>query len=140
MRMQRAASARAKVIGREIFTLPQFASRLAGGFQRMAGPEHLYLAVRAALAQGGFAELNAVRDLPGTPRAVARSLQSVWRADLKLAALSGRSARLADLHRIEQRMQDALPTGLLLPEALRDAALARLDHAPALLVPRPDRH
>jgi hypothetical protein len=93
IRMQRAASARAKVIGREILTLPQLASRLAGGFKRLAGPEQLYPAIRPALAQGGFADPNAVRNLRGTPRAVARSLQSVWRAGLKLAELSGRSPR-----------------------------------------------
>ena len=52
VRMQRAAAARARTIGREILTLPQMASRLAGGFLRAAGPEHLYPAIRAALAQG----------------------------------------------------------------------------------------
>jgi RecB family exonuclease len=131
--MQRAEAARAKVVGREIVTLPQLASRLAGGFRNLAGPEQLYPAIRTALAQDGFAELNAVRDLPGTARAVARSLQSVWRANLKLAELSGCSPRLADLHLIEQRIEEELPPGQLLPEALRDAALARLDHAPALV-------
>ena len=133
MRMHRAASARALTIGREVVMLPQLASRLAGGFLRLAGPEALYPAIRAALAQGGFAELDAVRDLPGTPRAVARSLQSVWKADLKLAELSGSAPRIADLHLIERRVQDYLPTGLLLPRALRDGAVARLEHAPALL-------
>lgn len=132
MRMQRAAAARAKLIGREVFTLPQLASRLAGGFIRLAGPEELYPVIRGGLAQGGFAELNAVRDLPGTLRAVARSLQSVWRADLKLITLQDRAPRLADLHLIEQRVEDALPAGFLLPAALRDAALARLNHAPTL--------
>jgi hypothetical protein len=135
MRMQRAAAARAAAIGREIVSLPQLAARLAGGFKRAAGPEHVYPAIRSALAQDGFVELDAVRDLPGTPRAVAQSLHAVWRADLKLANLRNRAARLADLHLIEQRVQDALPLGLLLPASLRDAALARIDHAPALLGP-----
>ncbi|MBX9591682.1 MAG: PD-(D/E)XK nuclease family protein [Hyphomonadaceae bacterium] len=133
LRMQRAAAARAGAIGREILTLPQMASRLAGGFLRAAGPEHLYPPIRAALAQGGFAELEAVRDLPGTPRAVARSLHAVWRADLALAERSEVSPRLADLHLIERRVRDALPVGVLLPAALREAAMARLRHAPALL-------
>jgi hypothetical protein len=84
LRMQRAAAARAHIIGREILSLPQLASRLAGGFLRVAGPEQLYPAIRGALARGRFAELDAVRDLPGTSRAVARSLQAVWKADLKL--------------------------------------------------------
>lgn len=135
LRMQRAAAARARIIGREIISLPQLASRLAGGFLRPAGPENLYPAIRAALAQGGFAELDAVRDLPGTPRAVARSLQAVWKADLDLALLGARAPRLADLHRIEQRVVAALPKGLLLPTPLRDAALTRLTHAPQLLGP-----
>lgn len=131
--MQRAAAARAGAIGREILTLPQMASRLAGGFLRAAGPEHLYPAIRAALAKGGFAELEGVRDLPGTPRAVARSLHAVWKADLALAERSGASPRLADLNLIERRVRESLPSGLLLPAALRDAALAKLHHAQALL-------
>jgi hypothetical protein len=135
LRMQRAAAARAHIIGREIVSLPQLASRLAGGFLRLAGPEELYPAIRAALAQNGFAELDAVRDLPGTLRAVARSLQAVWKADLDLARLSAHAPRLADLHRIELCIAAALPKGLLLPAALRDAALARLAHAPQLLGP-----
>lgn len=135
LRMQRMAAARAHIVGREIFSLPQLASRLAGGFLRLAGPEELYPAIRTALAQGGFAELDAVRDLPGTPRAVARSLHAVWKADLKLAALSASAPRLADLHRIEQRVVAALPAGLLLPAALRDAGLAHIAHAPQLLGP-----
>ena len=135
LRMQRAAAARAHIIGREIVSLPQAASRVAGGFLRLAGPEELYPAIRAALAQRDFVELDAVRDLPGTPRAVARSLQAVWKADLKLAALSGRAPRLADLHRIEERVVAALPEGVLLPAALRDAAVARLAYAAQLLGP-----
>jgi hypothetical protein len=131
--MQRAAAARAKIVGREILTLPQLASRLAGGFRSMAGPEQLYPAIRVALAQGGFTELNAVRDLPGTPRAVAQSLQSLWKANLKLSDLGSQSPRLADLLLIEQRVKKALPTHKLLPHALCDAALARLDHAPAIV-------
>lgn len=135
LRMQRAAAAHANIIGREIISLPQLAGRLAGGFLRLAGPEDLYPAIRASLAQGGFAELDSVRDLPGTPRAVARSLQVVWKADLKLASLSARAPRLADLHLIEQRVAAMLSPGFLLPAALRDAALARLAHAPRLLGP-----
>lgn len=133
LHMQRAAAARAGAVGREIMTLPQLASHMAGGFLRLAGPEQLYPAIRSALAQGGFAELDAVRDLPGTPRAVARTLQRIWQADLSLAELRARSPRLADLHQIEQRIVAVLPGGLLLPKALSDAALARLVHAPARL-------
>jgi len=42
LRTQRAVAARSGAIGREIITLPQMASRLAGGFLRSAGPEQLY--------------------------------------------------------------------------------------------------
>lgn len=135
LRMQRVVTARANIIGREITSFPQLASRLAGGFLRLAGPEELYPAIRAALVQGGFAELDTVRDLPGTPRAVARSLQALWKADLNLALLSARAPRLSDLHLIEQRVVASFPSGLLLPAALRDMALTRLAHAPQLLGP-----
>jgi hypothetical protein len=131
--MQRLALARNQVVGRDILTLPQAAARLAGGFCSLAGPDHLYPALRAALDQGGYQELEAVRELPGTARAVARSLDLVWKADLSLESLADRSPRIADLFLVEQRLREALPAGKFLPRQLRDAALGRLHYAPALL-------
>jgi hypothetical protein len=42
-------------------------------------------------------------------------------------------ARLQDLATIEARVRANLPGGVLTPRDLRDAALARLDHVPAVL-------
>lgn len=133
VRMQRLALARSHVIGRDILTLPQVAARLAGGFSSVAGPDHLFPALRAALEQGGYQELEAVRALPGTARAVARSLDLVWKADLALESFAARSPRLADLFLVEQRLREALPAGKFLPRQLRDTALGRLQHVSALL-------
>ena len=44
LRMQRAAAARARIIGREIVSLPQAAGRLAGGFLVKIGRERPYVA------------------------------------------------------------------------------------------------
>jgi len=133
--MQRLAAARAKAIGREILTVPQLAVRLAGGFSALPGPEGLYPAIRQALSLGGFAELEAVRELPGTPRAITCALDLAWRADFDLRTHAGTSARLADLLLLERRVAEALPSGKLLPRELRDAAIRRVAHAPALTGP-----
>jgi hypothetical protein len=132
VRMQRLAVAGARDIGTEVLTMPQLAARLAGGFLALPGSETLYPAIRQALAQGGFADLEPVRSLPGMTRAVARSLDLIWRADLDLISLAGRSARLADLSLIEARVKEALPAGSLLPRDLRTAAAMRVDLAKVL--------
>jgi RecB family exonuclease len=135
LRMQRLAAARSGAIGREIMTLPQLAVRLAGGLSGLPGAEALYPAIRAGLDQGGFAELDAVRSLPGTPRAITRALDLIWRADLDLAARRESSPRLADLALLEHRIASALPPGKSLPRPLRDTALTRVFHAPTVTGP-----
>lgn len=126
MRTQRLQAARVNANGLEVLTLPQLAVRLAGGFIDLPGPEGIYPAVRNALAEGGFAELDPVRNFPGTPRAVTHALDLVWRADLDLATRAASSARLADLRLIEQRIEGRLPKGRLLPRRLRDLAIERV--------------
>ncbi|MBP0656673.1 hypothetical protein J8J20_22625, partial [Mycobacterium tuberculosis] len=83
-------------IGREILTLPLLASRIVGGFTTPAGTDVLYPAIQAALAAGGFQDVDAIADLPGMPRAVLQSLDSVWRTDLDLASLAQDAARFHD--------------------------------------------
>lgn len=129
VRMQRFAAAAAKHVGHDILTLPHLAARLAGGFLSLPGVDVLYPAIRSALAEGGFAQLDEVRALPGMPRAVAHSLASIWRADLDLVVLAPRSSRLADVHLIETRIRSLLPPGKLLPRDLRDTALAHAARA-----------
>lgn len=132
-RMRRIDAARRGEFGVQILTLPQLAARVAGGFVRPARSQDLDPAIRVALEAGEFAELQRVRHLPGTTRSIAWTLAKVWLADLALKDLADRSARLADLAEIERRVRTHLPAGVLTPRDLRDAALARVAHAPATL-------
>lgn len=130
LKMQRVRAARENVAGVDVTTLPLLAARLAGGFRRAASPEDVQPAIRSALAEGGFSDLERVRDLPGMVRAVQRTLTAAWRADTLLDPAGG--ARLGDLAELDARVRAALPAGALAPPDLRDAALARIAHAPAL--------
>jgi hypothetical protein len=132
-RMRRIDAARRREAGVQIVTLPQLAARLAGGFIRPARSQDLGPAIRVALEAGGFAQLERVRQLPGTTRSIAWTLAKVWRVDLALEGLAQRSARLADLAGIERRVRANLAAGVLTPRDLRDTALKRVAHAPATL-------
>ncbi|WP_413993325.1 PD-(D/E)XK nuclease family protein [Labrys okinawensis] len=135
LRTARAAAARDGAIGREILTLPLLAGRLVGGFTTPAGTDVLYPAIQAALAAGGFQDIADMAGLPGMPRAVLQSLDSVWRTDLDLASLAHEAARFHDLALIEARIRENIPATHLLPRDLRDAAVKRADHARRLLGP-----
>src|SRR3977135_243084 len=110
-RMRRLAAARQEETGLHITTLPLLAARLAGGFCRPAQRQDLEPAIRAALDGGGFADLEHMRALPGTTRAIMRTLSKAWDADLSLAALAADNVRIADLALVEQRLHAALPAG-----------------------------
>ncbi|WP_247563532.1 PD-(D/E)XK nuclease family protein [Bradyrhizobium sp. 188] len=130
--MRRADAARANECGIQILSLPQLAARLAGGFTIPATAELLDPAVRIALDEGGFVELEPVRRLPGTSRAVARALRKLWDADLDL---HGRAAggRIRELTLIEERVKRSMPKAVLTTRDLRDAALQRIRYAPKLV-------
>ena len=132
LRIGRIEVARAGGLGVEVTTLPMVVARLAGGFSRPAAAEDLLPAITAALAEGGLQDLGSISDLPGTPRAVARTLTALWRSGSDPHVV-GASPRAADLALIDARVRAALPPGVLLPPDLRDRALSRLRHAPAVL-------
>ena len=132
-RMRRIAAARQAEAGVQIMTLPQLAARIGGGFTRPARSEDLDPAIRSALDAGGFAELESIRSLPGMTRSVAWTLTWLWSADFALAEHAHESARLQDLMTIEARVRASLAAGVLSPRDLRDAALQRVTHAPAVL-------
>jgi len=138
--MRRAEAARSGEIGLQILTLPQLAARLAGGFRSPITSEHLDLAVQAALAEGGFREIETVRDLPGMTRAVSRALRKIWDADVPIQSAGTTVARLDDLVAIESRVRAALPMAMVSPVDLRDAALARIHHARRLIGPTKIEH
>ena len=130
--MRRLAAAHAGDSGLQIFTLSQLAARLVGGFVQPIAPEILEPAIQCAIGAKGFKELDRVCELPGITRAVARSLQKVWNADIDLAAAErGAAPRLLDLAVIEERLRAQLPPAILLPRDLRSAALARARRAAA---------
>jgi hypothetical protein len=131
-RMRRLEAARGSVLGHEVLSLPLLAARLAGGFRRFADRDLLAPAIAEALDQGNFKEFDSVKNLPGMVRAVVQTLDRVWTADLDLEALATKAPRLADLALIEKRVRAALPTGVMLPQDGRDAALARIQFAPAI--------
>jgi hypothetical protein len=133
--MRRFEAAQANDVGLEILTLPLLASRLAGGFRHLADRETLCMAVARALQGGGFAQLDAVRNLPGMVRAALQSLDRAWSADLDLDDLASTSARIADLAMLQRRVSEVLPHGAMLPSQLRDAALERVRFAPKLFGP-----
>jgi hypothetical protein len=90
--MRRLAAARTSESGLQILTLPQMASRLAGGFTYPVTAEQMEPGIQAALDEGGFAELDHVRQLPGMTRAVAWALRKAWDADVDLAEIEGERA------------------------------------------------
>jgi hypothetical protein len=71
--MGRVRAARDGDLGQEIFTTPQLAARLAGGFCRPADEEVLYPAISHALGEGNLYELGSVAEMPGMVRAVSQS-------------------------------------------------------------------
>jgi hypothetical protein len=132
-RMRRFAAAEHRDTGLQILTLPLLAARLAGGFHRPALAEDIEPAITEALAGGGLGDIEPMRELPGMTRAVARTLNSIWLADLSLADLASRHPRLRDLAHLEGRVKEMLPRGVLAPRELRDVALSHIVHAPAVL-------
>jgi hypothetical protein len=134
-RMERFEAAKANEVGLEVLTLPQLASRLAGGFRRLADRETLTTGVARALQDGGFAQLDHVRGLPGMVRAALQTLERAWAADIDLDGRASSSPRIADMSLLQRRVRDALPPGAMLPQQLRDAALDRIRFAPKLFGP-----
>lgn len=125
--MQRLSAAREGTAGVEILSLPQLVARLAGGFARPATAEELQPAIRIALAQVGYRDIQNLTCLPGMVRAVQQTLTSVWHADISLD--SAANARLADFARLNETVRSNLAPGVLAPPDLRDAALARITDA-----------
>ena len=110
-----------------ILNLPQVAARLAGGFAIPASADLLEPAIREALDEGGFDELERVRHLPGMTRAVFRTLRKIWAAGFDLSAPGPDGhRRIAEMYQIEARLKARLPPSAMTPRELRDAALKRV--------------
>ncbi len=120
-------------VGLQVLRMEQMAARLAGGFLRPASSEDLDVAVRTALAGGGFNELENLSNFPGATRAVSRTLRRTWEAGVSLPDLAACSPRAADLLLLEQRVRAGLPVGSLSPPDLVLAAKRRVGLAGRLL-------
>lgn len=132
--------------GCQILSMNQLAARLAGGFLLPVSRPALLEAVSAALGSPDVAlgEIDAIRNLPGTPRAAAATLGRFWAADIQADAdatsgkkqsgqeQSGRR-RLMDVLTLEAAVVERLPANMLCPPALVRCAIERVALAPAVL-------
>jgi hypothetical protein len=131
--MLRLEAARKSSLGAQIMTMGQLAGRLAGGFLQPIDAEKLLEAVRAALESSGYGEIDAIRRLPGTARAVSSTLEKVWRADIDLS--SAAHPRLQALHLLELETLRRLPPSMKRPADLVALARRRIHLAPAIIGP-----
>ncbi|WCM90608.1 PD-(D/E)XK nuclease family protein [Acidovorax sp. NCPPB 3576] len=111
-------------------TIEQLACRLAGGFSRPIEDEALRAALQQALANTELGELDAIKSLPGMVDACVGTLRKVWAARIDLTG--GQHPRLASLAALEAAVMALLPAGMKRPGELVDAALERVQHAPAV--------
>ena len=118
--------------GRQILTLSQLAARLAGGFISLVKYERLQELASEALKNLVLQEMEAIRTLPGTARAVIGTLQRSWEAGLELSGYA-ENPRVQDLLKIEASIRASLKPGeQLLPDLIAQA-LKNIAHAPKLL-------
>lgn len=132
---ERLAVARAGAHGLQILSLPQAVARLAGGFLEPVRTDTLLPLIAEALTKLELPELGAIGDLPGTSRAIARTLRKAWASKLNLAELADSSDRARDLAQVERFVLEHLPPAMRTPAQLAEGALARIDHAPSVLGP-----
>lgn len=132
MREARLAAARGACHGLQIMSFEQAAVRLAGGFARPIDEESLRAAIQAVLPNTPMGELESIKMLPGMTGAAADTLHKAWRAGIDLPARAGDHPRLAAIARLETAVLDQLPTGMMRPVDIVNAALSRIAHAPAI--------
>src|SRR4051794_8381596 len=58
-----------------------------------------------------------------------------WGAKIDLSSLPQHVGRFADLHLLETRIRELLPSSRMLPRDLRDAAMSRVSRSTTLLGP-----
>lgn len=133
--MRRAAAAQHHELGLQILTPPLLAARLAGGFLHAASRESIETGIRAALDDPRTLEdLAPIADLPGTTRAVLRTLRNVWRAGFDLRSEPyADQPRIRDLAHIEDVVRLHLRPGECLLPDLCTQARATVLHGPRLI-------
>lgn len=119
--------------GVQVVRFEQLAARLAGGFAQPADEEALQRALRTCLPALDMGELDGIRDLPGTPRALLTTLRTCWLAGFDLQASAAAQSRIAALAVADAALRATLPPSVLASPDLATAALARLPLAPIVL-------
>ena len=139
-RSHRATAALTRANGLRLLTFEQLAARLAGGFLQPIDSDSLADAVAEALIIP-LGELDDIKVLPGFQRAAATTLTKVWSAGINLTAeiqtavSPAANRRLTALAALEKEVLAKLPRNQLRPSDLATAALARVQHAPAIFGP-----
>ncbi len=131
--MLRVEAARSGASGIQILTMGQIAGRLAGGFLQPIDNEALQAAVRAALAESSLGELDAIKDLPGMPRAAMATFDKLWRGGVDLAEVEDQ--RLIALRMLETETLRRLPPSMKRPGELAALARERVRFAPTVIGP-----
>ena len=135
-RQVRGEAARERQHGLQALAIEQVAARLAGGFLQPIDSDELKKAIGDVIADD-LGEFNAIKSLPGFPRAAAATLKKSWAADLNLPELANTEnavvrSRLAAIVKLEAHALGRLPPSTRRPRDLVDLALKRLQHAKAL--------
>lgn len=133
MRALRVDLAKAGAFGTAVVTFEQAAARLAGGFSRGIDNDTLTGAIHEALPSTDLRELDGIKLLPGMTSAAAETLHKVWRSGIDLQARAGENSRIAAVAALEQAVITKLPAGMMRPCDLVERAIARIEHAPAVL-------
>ncbi len=128
--MLRVDAARRGTSGVQILTMGQLAARLAGGFLQPIDADALLEVLRTALRESRFPDFDAIQDLPGMARAVAGTLDKIWRAGIDLSTSD--HSRVRALHALEVDALRHLPPSMKRPHDLVSLALGRLPLAPRL--------
>ena len=132
----RGEAARERQHGLQALAIEQVAARLAGGFLRPIDSDELKKAIGEATADD-LGEFNAIKTLPGFPRAAAATLEKSWAADLNLPELAKTEnavtrSRLGAIMHLEAQALGRLPPSMRRPRDLVDLASKRLQHAKGL--------
>lgn len=134
VRDARAEAARQGAHGLQILGMPSLAAKLAGGFSRPIAWDEAKRIVSEVLEEVPLHDLDGIRRMPGTARAIANTLQRAWDAGFAFSPAPDEALpRLKALAAIESAVLHRLPAGSMRPADLVEAALERVRHAPALL-------
>lgn len=122
--------------GLQALAIEHLVARLAGGFLQPISSDLLKEAIGEAIAVD-LGEFNAIKTLPGFPRAAAATLEKAWAAGLKFTELAQTTdalvrSRIDAVTRLEAEVLKRLPPSMRRPAELVDRAQDQLRHARTL--------